>query len=180
MSGSVSAISSEFDGFLYALIGDDNGNGMQLSVLSALARQGVDPWEEAARLAVLSSEAATRKLTAWIAVQPDGKSTRPDAGPIATRLIALLPRRTGSDTPASTTALHVKAVVQSWPVRHRIIYVIFVVLVLAAQWIIANHLVAGLSGNAAAPTSAAVSSQLLSPAASRLERANPRPNCCTR
>ena len=36
----------EFDRFLYASVGDDN-NGMPLTVLSALARMDVDPWEEA-------------------------------------------------------------------------------------------------------------------------------------
>jgi hypothetical protein len=43
MSGSVrmSPLGSEFDSFLYAPIGED-GNGMPLSVLSALARLDVD------------------------------------------------------------------------------------------------------------------------------------------
>jgi hypothetical protein len=42
---------SAFDNFLYAPIGEDK-NGMLLSVLSALARQGIDrkyvpvPWED--------------------------------------------------------------------------------------------------------------------------------------
>jgi hypothetical protein len=43
---------SEFDDFLYAPI-VEGGNGMVLSVLSALARVNVDPWDEAARLARL-------------------------------------------------------------------------------------------------------------------------------
>jgi hypothetical protein len=42
-----SPLGSEFDGFLYARIGEDS-NGMLLSVLAALARLDVDPWEEAA------------------------------------------------------------------------------------------------------------------------------------
>jgi hypothetical protein len=37
---------AEFDNFLYASIGADR-NGMPLSVLSALARLDLDPWEEA-------------------------------------------------------------------------------------------------------------------------------------
>jgi hypothetical protein len=38
-----------YNDFLFAPIGEQ-ANGMQLSVLSALARMNVDPWEEAARL----------------------------------------------------------------------------------------------------------------------------------
>jgi hypothetical protein len=52
---SVSALGSEFDDFLFAPIGED-GNGMLLSVLSALARLGFDPWEEAAKLAQLPGD----------------------------------------------------------------------------------------------------------------------------
>lgn len=173
MSGSVPAIRSEFEAFLFAPIGDDTGNGMQLSVLSALARQNVDPWEEAGRLAALSREAAILKLSAWIALLPDGKSTRRDAGPIAARLIELLPRGIGSGTGVGTTALDVKSVVQSCPHRRAIVYVIAVVFALAAQWVIAHYLAAGLSHNAATPTSGTVSARLLSPAASRLERGGP-------
>ena len=47
---SISVLGSEFDDFLFAPIGDDR-NDMPLSVLSALARLDVDPWEEAAELA---------------------------------------------------------------------------------------------------------------------------------
>jgi hypothetical protein len=37
---------SEYDDFLFASMGEDR-NGLPLSVLSALARLDVDPWEEA-------------------------------------------------------------------------------------------------------------------------------------
>ncbi len=90
MAGYTSALASrsELDAFLMAPVGEDsNNNGMQLSVLSALARQGIDPWEEAAGLSRLPSEAATRKLTSLIAALPDGPSRRLDPGTIAARLI---------------------------------------------------------------------------------------------
>jgi hypothetical protein len=38
----------EFENFLFAPIGEDS-NGMVLSVLSALARLDIDPWQEAAK-----------------------------------------------------------------------------------------------------------------------------------
>lgn len=66
---------------------------MLLSVLSALARLNVDPWQEAAKLALLPGETATQKLAAIIAALPDGPSARRDPRTIAARLIALLPRR---------------------------------------------------------------------------------------
>jgi len=46
----MAALGAEFDDFLFAIIGDDR-NGMQLSVVSVLARMDLDPWHEAATLA---------------------------------------------------------------------------------------------------------------------------------
>jgi hypothetical protein len=41
--------------FLYASVGDDN-NGMDLTLLSALARQNVDAWQKAAELSLLPGD----------------------------------------------------------------------------------------------------------------------------
>src|SRR5271157_3870474 len=62
-------LSPAFNDFLYAPIAND-GHGMPLSVLSALARSGVDPWQEAATLAGLPEEAAIQRLTTLIAELP--------------------------------------------------------------------------------------------------------------
>lgn len=86
-----SLIGREFDDFLYAAI-DDYRNGRLLSVLSALTRLDVDPWQEAAKLARLPKEAATQRLAALIATLPDEPAAHRPAGAIAARLIALLPR----------------------------------------------------------------------------------------
>jgi len=51
-SASVSVLGTEFDDFLFAPIGEDR-NDMPLSVLSALARLDIDPWQEADKLARL-------------------------------------------------------------------------------------------------------------------------------
>ena len=64
-----SDLASDFDDFLYAPIREDK-SGMPLSVVSALARLDVDPWEEAARLAAMPGEAATQRLSALIASLP--------------------------------------------------------------------------------------------------------------
>ncbi len=81
---------TDFDEFLYAPIGEEN-NGMLLSMLSVLARLNLDPWDEAARLARLPREAATRILATLIAALPEGPSARADPGELAQRLVALLP-----------------------------------------------------------------------------------------
>src|SRR5271165_2687878 len=58
-------IGPEFDEFLCAPIGEDR-NGTMLSVLSALARLDVDPWQEATSLARMPREAAAVRLSALI------------------------------------------------------------------------------------------------------------------
>ena len=55
-----SLIHSEFNEFLFASIGDDE-NDMPLSVLSALIRLDIDPWEEAKRLSILPSGIAAAR-----------------------------------------------------------------------------------------------------------------------
>jgi hypothetical protein len=45
-----SLLHSDLNDFLFAAIGHEQ-NGMQLNVVSGLTRLGLDPWEEAARLA---------------------------------------------------------------------------------------------------------------------------------
>lgn len=82
----------EFDAFLFAPIGDDK-NDMPLSVLSALARLDLDPWQEAAELARLPRETATQRLVLSIAALADGPDVHLEHGTIAARLIALLPRQ---------------------------------------------------------------------------------------
>jgi hypothetical protein len=88
---SLSPLGSEFDGFLFAPIGEDS-NGMKVSVVSALARLDIDPWEEAARLARLPGKAPIERLAALIAALPDGQPAHPDPRVVATRLAALLPK----------------------------------------------------------------------------------------
>ena len=62
-SPSVSYLTSQFDDFLFARINEDS-ESTPLSVLSVPARLGVDPWEEAAKLARLEriSAAKTRRV----------------------------------------------------------------------------------------------------------------------
>jgi hypothetical protein len=81
---------SVFNDFLYAPVGEED-NGMVLTTLSALARLGVDPWDEAARLSELPRETATKRLASIVAGLPHGRWATSGVGDIAARLAALLP-----------------------------------------------------------------------------------------
>jgi hypothetical protein len=87
-------IGAEFDKFLYAAICEDR-NGTPLSVLSALARLDVDPWQEAASLARMSKATAAMRLAALIAALPDGPTKDIPAKASAASLVALLPTPAG-------------------------------------------------------------------------------------
>ena len=72
----------EFEPFLYAVLYED-GNGMPLTVVSAIARSGADPWTEAARIAKMPKTSARDAVAG---LMPE----RSDATAIADRLLALL------------------------------------------------------------------------------------------
>ena len=63
-----------FDPFLFASI-DDETDGPLLSVVSALARLDVDPWQEAASLARMPKEKAKQRLTSLLASLPPGATS---------------------------------------------------------------------------------------------------------
>ena len=78
---------------------------MQLSVLSALARMDVHPWEEAARLAAMPKAIIERTLVSTLDSVP-GKGWNPsETEIIAARLVQLLPHQgedDGKDPSANT------------------------------------------------------------------------------
>lgn len=96
-ASSVSFFRSEFNDFLYASIGADR-NDMPLSVLSALSRLNLDPWQEAAELRDLPKDAATKRLAGLIAQLPRGPA-KEGLTAISDRLIELLPHGTISNAP---------------------------------------------------------------------------------
>jgi hypothetical protein len=157
-SASLSQLPSEFDDFLYAPIGED-GNGMLLSVLSALARLDLDPWQEASRLARLPGKTATQRLASLIAELPDGPLAHRDPGMIAAGLIGRLPRLASSLTPAREMMLGAGATTDSRAViRVIVINVIFIAVMLGTHWVMGSHPTTGQIDNAHhAPASSTVS-----------------------
>lgn len=110
---------------------------MLLNVVSLLARRDLDPWQEAASLAAMPADAATRRLDSFIRGLPDQPLTLPDSGTIATRLIALLPRWTASDSrPPDKQARAADAAAVALRRRSMVvtmILVIFMILLMSSQ-----------------------------------------------
>ena len=137
---------TDFDAFLFAPIGDDT-NGMPLTLLSVLARLGIDPWEEAADLAQLPLEPALQRLTSRLEAAPNSRPASPaDTVNIATRLIALLhrapPRKESAPAPLPTlpTLPTMKLAAQSRGVRLAIYCLIGVLCIFVGQWLMSDRL----------------------------------------
>jgi hypothetical protein len=104
LSARFSLLHSDLNDFLYASVGDEQ-NGMPLSVISALTRLGVDPWDEAARLAALPKAIAAEALAPMIARLSTGQSlARSDDLAVAQRLAGLLPTHEHAASPAREPA----------------------------------------------------------------------------
>jgi len=131
---SLSMMPSAYDEFLYAPVGEST-NGALLTVLSVLARQKVDPWEEAADLSRLPPETAARRLTAMITASP-GQSSNLAA--VADRLIALLPRRIASADSAPSALASVSPVDSPRPRVNLMVIAIYIGVMVLSQWVAAN------------------------------------------
>src|SRR4029077_20830159 len=81
-------------------------NGMPLNVVSGLTRLGLDPWEEAARLAALPKARAAEKLAPIIARLPVDRPQTSDNLAISRLLVELLPEhgRAASQGPQQSDA----------------------------------------------------------------------------
>jgi len=80
---------SRFNTFLFAEIGTER-NGSSLTILSALARLGRDPWKTSAVWAREPTDAVIEALTAVIVSMELGSLPQPDARVTAARLVPLL------------------------------------------------------------------------------------------
>jgi len=139
----------EFDDFLFAPIGEDK-NGMLLSVLSALVRMDIDPWQEAAKLSRMPGKTAIERLAVLIAALPEMPSAHRDPGTIAARLIALLPSRVDTKAEPRRSLPSVRATIHP---RAASIAIVVIVLGLGAQYILASTRSPVQSDDAHAPAS---------------------------
>ncbi len=100
-----STLSARYDDFLFAPVCDD-ANGMRLSVLSALARMNVDPWEEATRLSAMPRAIAEKTLISILDLVSGRSWKPPEAAAIAARLVQLLPQPGEAKAIAATGTAH--------------------------------------------------------------------------
>lgn len=170
------AANAQFDDFLYATIGEE-GHGMLLSVLSALARVNVDPWEEADRLARLPRTVAARTLATLLDKLPVGLSDRPDSTALATRLIALLPTRVASGSRPPVTGVAPDAGISLQPITVYIfICLIFTLFLMLSRWLAMPPARAqGPAATAAQPGSNAIPAPALTPTPNSTVASGPAP-----
>lgn len=128
----------DFDEFLYSPVASES-DGTPVTLLTALARLGVDPWEEAADLALLSREPALQRLASRLEAMPNGPATAADTVNIATRLIGLL-NRTSPSRAASPAVPAFPAAMKLPMGRSVAIYCLLgLIFMLAAQWAVSNR-----------------------------------------
>ena len=145
---STSIPASGLNRFLYASICEDC-NGVQLSVLSALARANVDPWEEAARLTTMPKATAEQALAAILHNASALNYDRSEAEAAAVRLIKLLPQDGELGRSAHTDSARAQ-------VNHSIFWAVWLSFIIAASLLSPRHQGAE-SRSAAVSKSSAVS-----------------------
>ncbi len=135
MTSSPSApyLTPQFDDFLFARI-DEGSEAMPLSVLSILARLGVDPWEEAAKLARLERVSAAKRLVEFIAATPGAPAAYLSAKTVSERLIDLLPSSAGVTIQPRPRQEHgilaaTKSHLLKWPVLIAVILAVLVIVI---------------------------------------------------
>jgi hypothetical protein len=85
----------DLDKFLFAAVGDEV-DGIPLSIISALTRLGLNPWEETSRLSSLSHREAVEQLARLIAEVPGMFRPLGEARELARHLVKLLPKHDAS------------------------------------------------------------------------------------
>jgi len=98
-----SLLHSDLNDFLFAAVGEQQ-NGMPLNVVSGLTRLGLDPWEEAARLAALPRALAAETLAPIIARLLFDRPQLSDNLAISRQLVELLPEHQRPASPGRQQA----------------------------------------------------------------------------
>ena len=111
-----------FDRFLYASVGEDR-NGYAVTVLSAFARLGLDPWEEASELGAEPRDVAYDRLSTLLSGFRDVPTLLREHAATARKLTELLPRH-----PARALKASGLSTIQGSPISGGAIVVILLVL----------------------------------------------------
>jgi hypothetical protein len=150
MSMAFPPLDPEYDAFLYAIICSEK-NGMQLTMASAIARSGCDPWKEAARISKMPKDMALQVLALLMPDQPAAGEKATNGQITIDRLFALLPK------PKPVLAIGKREAIQA--VRGNRVSVIFILAfctaLIFAQILIktSHHNVEGQTGAPAAAAS---------------------------
>jgi hypothetical protein len=138
----------DFDDFLFTLVGKD-ADGTPVTLLTVLARLGIDPWEEAADLAHLSREPAMQRLASRLEAMPNRPASAADTVTLVSSLIALLHRAPPRKAPlpqaplpeaTSTEAPSLqRAAKQAKRVPVAIYWLMGVLLVMVVQWALSSR-----------------------------------------
>lgn len=92
---------SDYDLFLQAEVGEDR-TGAAVTVLSALARLGLEPWTEARELAQMGRDVAQVRLTTHLSAIKDIPALGGASSNVATKLVSLLPERSSRRSPIAS------------------------------------------------------------------------------
>jgi hypothetical protein len=123
-----------FNEFLYAQVQDEDQNGMALTVLSALARQNVDPWEQAADLCQLPDDMARQKLASMLEATP-GYASPAERMAVAARLIPLLPNPASDKRPAANILRRLLPVKRQAKAADLSVVLIYLALMIVGEWL---------------------------------------------
>jgi hypothetical protein len=115
----------DFERFLYASVGEDRA-GSTVSVLSALARQNLDPWVEAAELAALGRSGAGARLSLLLSRSREVPRLGQDHQAVAHDLARLLPEHKGRMTSSGDPTP--KRVAVSWHTLLAIMAIIYMLI----------------------------------------------------
>ena len=143
---------ADLGAFLFAEAGAGLG-GMPFTVLSVLARLGLDPWDDAGRLARQPDQEAARQLARILAAQPGTLAAGADGA--AARLVALLPGRAAP----SRLSLARPADTDLQAVRRRAAVLAVAGVLTGLALMLVGHLAAAGDGAAASKPSSAITGQ---------------------
>ena len=117
----------DLDPFLFAVVREER-DGIPLSTISALAQLGLDPWDEAGRLAGLAKRDAVEQLTGLLLRLPGpSRPLAEEVQRIAGALVDVLPSSNGVAEPAGTQGIGPAATL-----RNRVFWIICCALVAMA------------------------------------------------